>query len=152
MAIETGREAPDVTVRNEEGEPLRLADFRGDRAVLLVFHPFSFTDICESEMSELADDLPRYRGADVELISLSCDAPFVRAAWKRELGHPFTYASDFWPHGDAARAFGIFDETLGCARRATFLIDRDGMVRHAVDNPIAERREQQSYHDAVARL
>jgi peroxiredoxin len=152
MAIEVGREAPDVTLVDEDGEPFRLRDACGRAAVLLVFHPFSFTGVCESEMCELAEDRSRYEQAGVEVVSVSCDAHHVRRAWKQTLGHGHTYASDFWPHGEASTAFGVFDEERGCARRATFLIDRAGVVRYALDNPVGERRDQRTYLEAAAGL
>jgi mycoredoxin-dependent peroxiredoxin len=59
---------------------------------------------------------------------VSCDSPAARQAWKEKLGLDYTLASDFWPHGAAARAYEVFDEERGAAVRGTFLIDKSGGV------------------------
>ena len=69
------------------------------------------------------------------------DAP-TRRAWKRELGLTYTLASDFWPHGEAARAYGVFDEEKGAAVRGTFLIDKDGTVVWSLVNDADTRRTE----------
>ncbi len=71
---------------------------------------------------------------------VSCDAPAARQAWKRELGLTYTLASDFWPHGDVAKAYGVFDESQGAAVRGTFLIDKDGVIVWSLVNDADRRR------------
>ena len=126
--IETGTEAPDFDLKVQGSERVRLADFRGRSNVLLVFHPFAYTDVCAEEAQDLEENLGFFKEAGTEVILVSCDAAPARQAWKRELGLTYTLASDFWPHGAAARAYGVFDEQSGAAVRGTFLIDRDGKV------------------------
>jgi peroxiredoxin len=128
MTIETGIDAPEFDLQVLGPERVRLSDFRGRRNVLLVFHPTSYTDICAEEAQDLEENLGSFESADTEVILVSCDAAPVRQAWKRELGLSYTLASDFWPHGQAARAYGVFDEETGASTRGTFLIDRDGTV------------------------
>ena len=128
MTIETGIDAPEFDLQVHGSDRVRLADFRGRRNVLLVFHPTSYTDICADEAQDLEENLASFESADTEVILVSCDAAPVRQAWKRELGLSYTLASDFWPHGQAARAYGVFDEETGASTRGTFLIDRDGKV------------------------
>ena len=126
--IETGSEAPDFDLEGEEGARVRLADYRGSRNVLLVFHPFAFTPVCEEEALDLEENLPSFASAETDVILVSCDSAPTRKAWKEKLGLSFTLASDFWPHGAAARAYGVFDEVSGAPIRGTFLIDKDGVV------------------------
>ena len=128
MTIETGTNAPDFDLQVKGSERVRLADFRGRSNVLLVFHPFAYTDVCAEEAQDLEENLDFFRSADTEVILVSCDSAPVRQAWKRELGLTYTLASDFWPHGAASRAYGVFDEEFGASVRGTFLIDRDGRV------------------------
>jgi alkyl hydroperoxide reductase subunit AhpC len=60
--------------------------------------------------------------------------------------------ADFWPHGEVARSYGVFDENMGVAIRGTFIIDKDGVVRWKVVNPIPQAREIADYQKALAEL
>jgi mycoredoxin-dependent peroxiredoxin len=129
MAVGTGDQAPEFDLEEAFGTPrLRLQDFRGKRNVLLVFHPFAFTPVCSEEALDLQANLESFEAAETEVIFVSCDTSAARQAWKRELAATYSFASDFWPHGVAARAYGVFDEETGAPRRGTFLIDKDGAV------------------------
>jgi len=126
--IETGSEAPDFDLEVDRDTRVRLGDFRGRCNVLLVFHPFAFTPLCEEEALDLEENLPAFASADTEVVLVSCDSAPARQAWKEKLGLTYTLGSDFWPHGAAARAYGVFDEERGAPIRGTFLIDKDGLV------------------------
>jgi peroxiredoxin len=129
MTIATGEQAPDFDLDEAWGQPrLRLRDFRGKRNVLLVFHPFAFTGVCAEEALDLQANLESFAAAETDVIFVSCDTNAARQAWKRELGATYPFASDFWPHGAASRAYGVFDEETGAPRRGTFLIDKNGVV------------------------
>lgn len=138
--IETGSDAPDFDLEVDSSTRLRLADFRGRRNILLVFHPFAFTAVCEAEALDLQENLPAFESAETDVILVSCDAPPARQAWKKHLGLTYALASDFWPHGGAARAYGVFDEGRGAAVRGTFLIDKAGRVVWSLINTDNTRR------------
>ena len=140
--IETGSEAPDFDLEVGRTERVRLSDFRGKRNVLLVFHPFAFTPVCEEEALDLEDNLPAFESADTDVILVSCDSSAARQAWKEKLGLSYTLASDFWPHGAAAKAYGVFDEERGAPVRGTFLIDKDGVVVWTLVNDRDTRRDE----------
>lgn len=129
MAVGTGEQAPEFDLEEAWDRPrLRLADFRGKRNVLLVFHPFAWTEVCRDEALDLQANLEAFHNAETDVIFVSCDTSASRQAWKLELGATYAFASDFWQHGTTARAYGVFDETTGAPRRGTFLIDKDGTV------------------------
>lgn len=128
MAVRTGDAAPEFDLAVTGSERVRLSDFRGRSNVLLVFHPFAFTPVCEDEARDLQENLPSFRDAGTEIVFVSCDPPAARQAWRKELGAEYTFASDFWPHGAAAKAYGVFNEANGAPHRGTFLIDREGSV------------------------
>ncbi len=128
MAVKTGEQAPEFDLEVTKRERVRLSDFRGRSNVLLVFHPFAFTPVCEDEARDLQDNLDSFRNAQTEIVFVSCDTSAARQAWKEELGAEYTFASDFWGHGLAAKAYGVFNETNGAPHRGTFLIDKDGQV------------------------
>jgi peroxiredoxin len=128
MAVRTGDAAPEFDLAVSGSERVRLSDFRGRSNVLLVFHPFAFTPVCEDEARDLQENLPSFRDAGTEIVFVSCDPPAARQAWKKAIGAEYTFASDFWPHGAAAKAYGVFNERNGAPHRGTFLIDREGSV------------------------
>ena len=140
MAVEAGQQAPAFDLQVNADTCVRLDDFRGEKNVLLVFHPYAFTGICEAESCDIQDNLERYREAETEVVFVSCDAWPARQAWKKELGHDYTFASDFWPHGAAAQAYGVFEEARGIAVRGTFLIGKDGVVKWALVNAPGDQR------------
>lgn len=153
MSVEIGQEAPDFELRGSTPDPVKLSSFRGEKAVALVFYPFTFTGVCQGELCSLRDDLATYEAAGVQVLAVSCDAPPAQKKWAEEQGYQFPVLSDFWPHGEVARAYGVFDENLGCAIRGTFLIDRDGKVVDAFrTDSLGTAREADRYAEALAKL
>lgn len=140
--IETGSRAPDFDLEVDRSERVRLADFRGHRNVLLVFHPFAFTPVCEDEARDLEENHASFASAETEVVLVSCDSAPARRAWKEQLGLSYTLAADFWPHGAAAKAYGVFDETRGASTRGTFLIGKDGVVVWSLVNDADARRDE----------
>lgn len=153
MSVEIGSEAPDFTLKDQDGNDVTLSSFHGDQAVALVFYPFTFTGVCEGELCQLRDDLSDYQAAGVQVLALSCDSRHAQRVWAEEQGYGFPVLSDFWPHGEVARAYGVFNEDLGCANRGTFLIGRDGTLVDAfASGGLGEARPAERYAEALAKL
>ncbi|SEC17868.1 Peroxiredoxin [Amycolatopsis tolypomycina] len=152
MTVEVGSEAPDFTLNDYNKQPVQLSSFRGDKPVLLVFYPFAFSGICTGELCQLRDEFADYDNRGVQVLGVSVDTPFSLKAWAEKEGYQFPLLSDFWPHGEVARAYGVFNEDAGLAVRGTFLIDTDGVVRFAEVNAPGEARDQQGWKKAVAEL
>jgi peroxiredoxin len=142
VAIQTGERAPEFDLEVERGARVRLSGFRGRSNVLLVFHPWAFTPVCEEEARDLQANISAFREAETEVVFVSCDPPPARQAWKEQLGAEYAFASDFWPHGAAAKAYGVFDEARGCPTRGTFLIGKDGVVLWSLVNDSDTRRTE----------
>ncbi len=153
MAIDVGTTAPAFTLKDQNGDEVSLSDFAGTKAVALVFYPFTFTGVCEGELCQLRDDIAIYEQAGVQVLAVSCDSKNSQKVWAEEKGYTFPLLSDFWPHGATAQAYGVFNEALGCANRATFLIGTDGTVvdAFATDN-LGTAREADRYAEALAKL
>jgi mycoredoxin-dependent peroxiredoxin len=152
MAIEVGQEAPDFELRNQHGEPIRLSSFRGAKNVVLVFYPLAFSGVCSGELSALRDNFPEVTRDDTELLTVSVDSVYVLRKWSDTEGFQFGLLSDFWPHGRVASLYGVFNADLGIALRGTFIIDKAGVVRWKVVNPIPEARDIAEYQKALAAL
>lgn len=153
MALSAGTEAPDFTLKDQSGEQVTLSSFRGNKSVLLVFYPFTFTGVCQGELCELRDDLNRYQSADAQVLACSCDSPFAQKKWAEEMGYQFPVLSDFWPHGAVAKSYGVFNEALGCANRSTFVIDRSGVIADVIESEnLGTPRDAAAYSAALAKL
>lgn len=149
MSVQIGQEAPDFELKDQTGQPVRLSDYRGKKAVVVVFYPLSFTGVCESEMCGIRDSIDAFRNDEVETLAISVDSPPTHQRWANEQGFDFPLLSDFWPHGEVAQTYGVFDDQRGVARRGTFIIDRDGKVVYTDDNAIPDARDQEAWKAAL---
>jgi peroxiredoxin len=144
--------APDFTLSNQKGEPVTLSDFRGKKNVVLVFYPMSFTGICTGELCEIRDNIAVFQDANVELLAISIDTKYVQKKFADEEGYKFSVLSDFWPHGGVAKDYGVFIEETGFANRATFVINKDGVLTAKFVTAPGQAREFADYKKAVAAL
>jgi peroxiredoxin len=150
MSVEVGQEAPDFTLRDQHGQSVTLSSHRGSKAVMVVFYPFAFSGICTGELCEVRDALPELDNDGVALLAVSCDPMHSLRAFADQEGLTYPLLSDFWPHGAVAQAYGVFNDTAGCAFRGTFVIDRDGAVAWKVENGMPDARSLQDYRAALA--
>jgi peroxiredoxin len=152
MALEVGQEAPDFALKDEHGQVVRLSDVRAGKHVAVVFYPFAFSGICTGELCEIRDNLSVFEADNVQVLAVSCDPVFSLRAWSEAEKYPFPLLSDFWPHGEAAKAYGVFNEATGSAVRGTFLVDSSGILRWSVVNGMGEARPLAAYQEAIAAL
>jgi mycoredoxin-dependent peroxiredoxin len=152
MAVEVGQQAPDFELKDQHGTPVRLSDLRGGKNVMLVFYPWAFSRVCSGELCTLRDDFPEVTGDDVALLAISADSMYVLRTWADRDHFGFSLLSDFWPHGGVAKLYGVFDEDRGVATRGTFIIDKAGVVRWKVVNPVPQARDAAEYKKVLAEL
>jgi len=152
MSVEVGEQAPDFELKDQHGTPVRLSSFQGTKNVVIVFYPLAFSGVCSGEMSALRDDFPEIAREDVELLTVSVDSTFVLRTWADRDNFDFSLLSDFWPHGGVAKLYGVFDEDRGVATRGTFIIDKTGVIRWKVVNPIPQARDIAEYKKVLADL
>ena len=139
--LELGGPAPDFTLRDQFGQDVTLSSYRGTKAVAILFYPYAFSGVCTGEMAGVRDRLAEFLTFDTEVLAVSCDPMFALRAFADSDGLNFPLLSDFWPHGDVAKAFEVFDERSGSARRSSYVIDREGNLRWAVHNAMPEGRD-----------
>ena len=151
LPLAPGEPAPEITLPDGHGTPVSLAGLRG-MPVALVFFPFAFSGLCSRELCELRDNLKDFEAAGVRLLGVSCDPMVALRVWGEQEGFGFDLLSDFWPHGAAAQAYGIFDQGTGVAGRGSYLIDADGIIRWTVVNPRGQARDVGAYRAALAAL
>ncbi|MFD3333365.1 peroxiredoxin [Streptomyces sp. NPDC058700] len=149
MAIEVGTRAPDFELKDNHGRTVRLSDFRGEKNVVLLFYPFAFTGVCAGELGELRDNQAAFVNDDTQLLAVSNDSIHTLRVFAEQESLDYPLLSDFWKHGEASRAYGVFDEEKGCAVRGTFIIDKEGVVRWTVVNALPDARDLGEYVKAL---
>ena len=152
MPLETGAVAPDFTLTDQFGQDVQLSKVLTDKAVLLVFYPFAFSGVCTGELNGFRDNLGDFETDTTTLLMVSCDPVYALRAFVDRDGLFFPLLSDFWPHGEVASAYGVFDDAHGHPRRSSFVIGRDGKVVWAVHNPPGEARDLAEQATQLARL
>jgi peroxiredoxin len=139
MAIPIGSQAPDFTLKSKNGDvtDVRLADYRGQSNVVLLFFPFAFTGVCTAEMCDITAGLGGYEALNAKVIGISVDSPFAQEAWAKKENIGITLASDL--NKETAFAYGTLLENLGgfgsASARAAFVIDKEGNVRYSEQTP-----------------
>ncbi|WIM97931.1 peroxiredoxin [Actinoplanes oblitus] len=150
MPIEVGAPAPDFLLKDQNNQEVRLSAFRGRKAVLLVFYPLAFSRHCHGELTEIQEHLADYVNDRVQVLTVSVDSVYSHKVWAEREGFDFPLLADFWPHGEVARAYQVFNEETGFANRGTFLIDPTGTVRFAEMTGPGEPRDQSTWRTALA--
>ena len=132
MAATVGQKAPDFTLMNENREPVTLSSQKG-HPVVLAFFPAAFSGVCTKEMCTFRDSMAKLNNAKAQVYGISVDTFFTLAAFKKDQNLNFPLLSDF--NKDVIQAYGAYNPDMiglkGIAKRATFVIDKDGIVRHA---------------------
>ena len=140
-----GGPAPDFALRDQFGQDVRLSDHRGTKAVVLLFYPNAFTGVCAGEMSRVRERLDEFMTFDSEVFAISCDPVYSLRAFADAEGLNFPLLSDFWPHGEVSRAYDVFDEARGIARRSSYVVDKDGNLTWAVHNASPDGRDMDEH-------
>jgi glutaredoxin-dependent peroxiredoxin len=129
--VEVGSPAPDFTLPNQDREPVTLSSQRG-RQVVLAFFPAAFTDVCTKEVCTFRDSLAQLNAANAVVFGISVDHPATLKEFARQQQLNYPLLSDF--NKEAIERYGVSNVDRnglrGIARRAVFVIDADGIVRH----------------------
>ena len=134
--IEPGVEAPEFTLKREDGSDFTQEDLKGGTTVL-VFYPFAFSPVCTDQLQIYEEALEDFRAQGATLYGVSTDASYSQTAFREKLGVSIEQLSDFEPKGAMAKAFGAYFEPAGMTNRALVITDADGVVRwsHLAANP-----------------
>ena len=150
--VQVGQEAPDFTLANQHGESVTLSQYRGSKNVVVVFYPWAFTGVCTGELGSIRDRVGEFDNDDTVTLAISCDARFSLRVFAEREGYPFQLLADHWPHGATAKAYGVFVEAKGAAKRGTFIIDKAGIVRWSIINEISDARDLDEYQQVLRSL
>ena len=144
MSTHVTKQAPDFTAvavmpDNTFNENFSLSDYRG-KYVVLFFYPLDFTFVCPSEIIAFDKALDRFKEKNCEVIGVSIDSQFTHLAWKNtpvndggigNISYPLVADLD----KTISKQYGVLLPE-GIALRGTFLIDKEGIIRHMVLNDL----------------
>ena len=152
MSVDVGSNAPDFTLPNQDRQPVTLSALRG-RPVVLAFFPAAFSSVCTTELCTFRDrmaTLGKAQGLNAQVLGISVDTFFALKAFQDSQGLTFPLLSDF--NKRVIRDYGVFNEDMiglkGIAKRAVFVIDKDGVVRHR--EVLEDARNEPDYARALA--
>ncbi|MCY3764302.1 MAG: peroxiredoxin [Gemmatimonadetes bacterium] len=135
MGINVGDQAPDFTLKSKRGDldDVRLSSFKGKKNVVLLFFPLAYTSVCTDELCSVSGGLSEYDTLNAQVLGISVDSPFAQEAWADDNDISIPLLSDF--NKEVSAAYGAQYQDLlgfrGVAKRAAFVVDREGIIRYA---------------------
>jgi alkyl hydroperoxide reductase subunit AhpC len=157
--LQSGDIAPDFRIPVLIGgvrKEFRLADHRGKRNLVLAFHPANWDPVSARQMVNYQVEREKFQARQTEVLGISVDSIMNATSWEREIG-PFDFwlGSDFWPHGEVSRRYGILQEAEPCkgaCERAVFVIDKSGKIHFARIYPSHHLPDLEETLDALREL
>ena len=151
MSVDVGSKAPDFTLTNEERQPVTLSQQRG-KPVVLAFFPAAFSSTCTAELCTFNNRMSQLNAANAQVYGISVDTFFALKAFRDSQHLSFPLLSDF--NKEVIREYGVFNPDMiglkGIAKRAVFVLDRDGVVRHK--EVLEDARNEPNYEAVFAAL
>ena len=151
MSVDVGSKAPDFTLTNQDRQPVALSEQRG-KPVVLAFFPAAFSSVCPKELCTFRDSMARLGQANAQVYGISVDTFFTLKAFQDHEKLTFPLLSDF--NKQVIRDYGVFNEDMiglkGIAKRAVFVIDKDGVVRHR--EVLDDARNEPDYNEVFTAL
>src|SRR5262245_57384623 len=124
--IKIGEAAPDFELPNQEQKKVKLSDFKGKKNVVLAFYPFDWSPVCQNENACFTQDASRFASADTEVFGISIDSTWSHKAWADKMGYKHNLLADV--KKDVIARYGLLRDDIGCAERATVVVDKSGKV------------------------
>ena len=152
MSVKVGDLAPDFTLQSHLDKEVRLSDYRG-KTTVLVFFPQAYTPVWTSQIPSYEAEYATFAELNVQVLGISIDHVPVLKAWAESLGDiSYPLISDFWPHGEIAKTYGVFRDHEGRSERAIFIIDKDGVVQYVDIHDIDEQPDNDVLFSEIRRI
>ena len=149
--VDVGTNAPDFTLVNQDRQPVTLSASRG-KPVVLAFFPAAFSSTCTAELCSFNNRMSQLNAAHAQVYGISVDTFFALKAFRDSQHLSFPLLSDF--NKEVIREYGVFNPDMiglkGIAKRAVFVLDRDGVVRHK--EVLEDARNEPNYEAVFAAL
>ena len=157
--LQAGDMAPDFAVPVLVGgvkKQVRLSEHRGKQHLVLAFYPVNWEPVSAQQMVAYQVERGKFLARQAEVFAISVESIMNTTSWEREIG-PFDFllGSDFWPHGEVSRRYGVFRETgplRGASERALFVVDKAGAIRFARTYPVDQLPDIEETLNALREL
>lgn len=134
-ALAAGATAPDFTLPATPDQTVSLRELRG-HPVVLVFYPADWSPVCTDELAVFNQLLPEFQRMNAIVLGVSVDGIWCHGAFSDSRNLGFQLLSDFEPKGKVSRDYGVYREKEGTSARATFVIDKDGVITWSEVSPV----------------
>ena len=152
MSVAVGAKAPDFTLPNQDREPVTLSEQLQKGPVVLAFMPAAFSGTCTTEMCTFRDSAAELNKVNATVLGVTVDTFFALKAWADAQSLKFPLLSDF--NKEVIRLYDVFFEDMiglkGLAKRAVFVIDKDGVIRHR--QVVEDARNEPDYEQVFSAL
>ena len=128
MAITVGQPAPEFTLKDQNQQEIKLADFKGKRNVVLMFYPLDWSPVCTNEHACMTSEFKQFDQLDAAVLGLSVDSVWSHKAFAEKLGIKYSLLADFQPRGAVASQYGMYLADKGITGRAIAIINKAGNV------------------------
>jgi peroxiredoxin len=152
MAVEVGSKAPDFTLMDQDRKPVTLSSAVQNGPVVLAFFPAAFSSVCQNEMCTFRDSIATLGASKAQVFGVSTDTFFALKAWQDQQRFGFPLLSDY--NKEVIRLYGVTNPDMiglkDIAKRAVFVIDREGIVRHR--EVLDDARNEPDYEEVRSAL
>ncbi|MGO1700877.1 MAG: redoxin domain-containing protein [Canibacter sp.] len=149
MALQVGDTAPNFTLTDQHGTETTLWESLDSHATLLVFYPLSYSGVCRGELDALQANLRKLQSLGGQVLAISVDSMHVQRSFAQHRSYDFSLLADFWPHGEVAQRYEVFNAVAGVANRATFILDADRKIRSLIQSESHTPRDVEEYFSAL---
>lgn len=132
--LESGRKAPNFTLKSTPDQSVSLNDFLG-RPVVLAFYPADWSPVCSDQMGLYAQVMSEFKKFGAEVLGISVDGIWSHLAFSKDRKLNFPLLADFEPKGAVSKMYGAYEATTGESTRALFVIDKKGVIRWSYLSP-----------------
>lgn len=149
--LAVGTKAPEFTLYTTPDQKLSLSELKGKR-VVLAFYPADWSPVCGDQMALYNEMLEYFSKLNAQLVGISVDGKWCHNAFSTDRNLHFPLAADFEPKGAVAKAYDVYDETIGECKRALYVIDEEGTVRWSYLSPVGINPGADGILDALESL
>lgn len=136
--LKVGDKAPDFELpATGAKDRIGLKDYAGKKNVVVLFYPADWSSVCSREIPGFGEVSSEFQNLGAQILGISVDNLFSHNAWiESHPGITYPLLSDFWPHGEVAKRYGLFLEDKGLCERAVLVIDKEGVIQHIKVYPL----------------
>ncbi|MFT3936214.1 MAG: redoxin domain-containing protein [Chitinophagaceae bacterium] len=149
--LSIGTKAPEFSLSATPDQKISLSQLQGKK-VILAFYPADWSPVCSDQMALYNETLKLFKRHNAEVIGISVDSKWCHLAFSQDRKLHFPLLADFEPKGEVAKAFDVYDESIGECKRALFVLDEQGIVRWNYLSPVGLNPGADGILDALEKM